>query len=437
MAVLLPIFILMGCSDDGGWSPTPPTATGVSEILDGNGNPVTAVTKGIPLQLSAQVNWSDGTTTSTIDWDIIEAAPSGPVSGTTISPAGLLIVDLSETAVSITVRASYWSVQGVKSLIVTEPSSPPPAGAGNKTTYTDTAGGVGFKMVYVPGGYTFPTGVDDSGTTAVSAAYEIGETEVTYELWYAVRRWAEGEGYMFFRDPGREGSSAASESTMPGQNRQEPVTAVNWFDAVVWLNALTEWVNAKTRKSLTPAYYYDRACTTVARDSTYTLKFEKEHDSYSYASAYAKPGATGFRLPSSNEWELAARWRQDGKNTVSGYTNPWFTKGNSASGATAYYGDGAATGAVAWYRANSSGKTQAVKGKGANALGLYDMSGNVWEWCDDWYPGGDGFRRIIRGGSWSRNQSESDLQVGIVDYDDPALRNDGYVIGFRPARKAN
>jgi formylglycine-generating enzyme required for sulfatase activity len=99
-----------------------------------------------------------------------------------------------------------------------------------------TGGGVTFKTVRVPvpgGGLSFPTGTDDSGTATVDAAYEIGETEVTYELWYTVRSWAESNGYTFNGNPGREGSSAASENTTPGANSQEPVTMVDWFDAAV------------------------------------------------------------------------------------------------------------------------------------------------------------------------------------------------------------
>jgi formylglycine-generating enzyme required for sulfatase activity len=180
-------------------------------------------------------------------------------------------------------------------------------------------------------------------------------------------------------------------------------------------------------------YYYDSGYATVAKDSTYTSNFEKEDPAHAYRSAYIKPGATGFRLPTSNEWELAARWQgSDTGNTVSGYTDPYFTKGNSASGATAACTDDDATKAVAWYNSNSSSKTQAVKGRAANGLGLCDMSGNVWEWCYDWNPSYDGSYRIVRGGRWDNGASY--LQVGGVNNYSPDIRN--YVIGFRPARTA-
>jgi formylglycine-generating enzyme required for sulfatase activity len=290
-----------------------------------------------------------------------------------------------------------------------------------------------FTMVHVPvpgGGITFPTGLTDSGTSTVSDAYKIGETQVSYELWHAVRLWAETHGYTFYNNPGREGSSAASNNTTPGANKQEPVTYVNWFDAAVWCNALTEWYNAETGSSLAPVYYYESSYTTVAKNSTYTLHFENE-GSYTYASAYEKSGAKGFRLPSSEEWELAARWQGTSAQNANSIQQGayYFTKGDSASGAAADYTDAAATRAVAWYSDNSS-KTQPVKGKAANALGLYDMSGNVWEWCFGWYSSGS--FRIIRGGSWHGDAST--LQVGSVrgNYPDVWVSSGG----FRLARTA-
>ena len=149
-------------------------------------------------------------------------------------------------------------------------------------------------------------------------------------------------------------------------------------------------------------YRKSKTDSTVLKDATVTAACD---------AAYADMSKKGFRLPTEAEWEYAARLQSDGENADK-YGEVWLTKLNSASGAKADWTNADETKTVAWYRANSDNKTHPVGEKRSNALGLHDMSGNVWEWCFDWtgsiVPGdvtdptgaASGWNRVRRGGSW-------------------------------------
>lgn len=133
-----------------------------------------------------------------------------------------------------------------------------------------------------------------------------------------------------------------------------------------------------------------------------------------------------WRLPSEAEWEYAAR----GGNKSMGYT---YSGGNNLE-------------QVGWFENNAGGETNAVGRKKPNELGIYDMSGNVWEWCSDWYdedyytysrasnPRGpsSGSYRVMRGGSWG--DSAPGCRVAARYDGDPSNRyiNNGFrVVLFR------
>ncbi|MBN2652967.1 MAG: SUMF1/EgtB/PvdO family nonheme iron enzyme [Spirochaetales bacterium] len=268
-----------------------------------------------------------------------------------------------------------------------------------------------MKQVPVPnGGISFPTGIPNNVIASIDYVYQIGEIEVTWKLWKTVYDWAtssdRGSNRYYFQNPGIMGSNS------DGINITDlhPVTRVSWRDSMVWCNAITQWYNAMTGSSLEPVYRYEGSIVRDSRDAT-------------ACDDVVATDNNGFRLPTSQEWELAARWRTNLTNTVDGYSNPWFTKGDSASGATGNYNNSTTNKSVAWYESNSDDRTHPVAEKQENSLGIYDMSGNVWEWLFPKYF----THRQRHGGSWSYSSEE--LQIGKVISSPPGtLRNDN---GFR------
>ena len=203
--------------------------------------------------------------------------------------------------------------------------------------------------------------------------YSILKTEVTQELYESVM----GENPSNFKG-----------------EKNLPVEQVSWYDAVYFCNKLS------AKCGLTPVYAVDGE-TDVGKWGYAPHKGNKITGTVSQ-----NENASGYRLPTVEEWQYAAKGGQEFNYSGSGNL-----------------------GEVGWYRENSGNKTHPVAQKDPNGYGLYDMSGNVWEWCWDSYPDSSE-RRYYCGGCWINDANRCEVGYKGWNYADNTFNR----LGFRFVR---
>jgi formylglycine-generating enzyme required for sulfatase activity len=226
------------------------------------------------------------------------------------------------------------------------------------------------------------------------ASFAMSRTEVRYELWYVVKEWGGMHGYTF-QNPGQAGNNGTPGAIPAAIDKDQPVTSVSWRDTVVWCNAYSEITGKE-------AVYRDSS-NSVLKDST------KEVENQINESKIAL--YNGYRLPTEIEWEYAARGG---------------VPSNVAGSAWEYnYAGSNTANDVSWNKHNAWSKIHPVGQKAANSAGLYDMSGNVREWCFDIHSD---VGRVMRGGCWYN----SELACSVIHRDRSSPGYATVLIGFRP-----
>jgi len=323
---------------------------------------------------------------------------------------------------TINLLPSAWSNVSPAAVVVNGQNTVTNAISGTQQFYQLSQVATPSNMALIPAGaFTMGDTLDGESdaiptVTVNVSAFFMDTNLVSYSQWQSVYNWAATNGY-------------ALDNAGYGVATNYPVEGVDWYDVVKWCNARSQ------QAGLTPVYYTDAGLTQVYVNGDTNAVFPNW-------------AVNGCRLPTEAEWEMAAR------GGLIGQRFPW---GNDITENQANYFAGGLPydlgpyagfntnfdGGIPWTdQSTFSGDNSSPVGFFApNGYGLYDMAGNVWEWCWDWYatpygqptannptgPAGPLTNRVLRGGNWLNRADNARCAFRCNDYP-----NDCFVgVGFR------
>ena len=362
-----------------------------------------------------------------------------PVSAPTISQVtpntgplgGGTVININGTNLN---RATSVTVGGVAATVIAaHPTvlvamAPASASLGAKTVTVTTPGGTAS----LKGGFTYAAAVPSWATLIDSVPDPLIVTNATLRNAITATGWAwrvrdnASQIEMLLVPPGTFNMGCSASNTHGCSSAENPVhtvTLTNAFYIGRYEVTQAQWT---ARMGSNPSYFQSARPEVPAAQVP-----NRPVEQVSWNTIQGFLSATGLRLPTEAEWEYAYR----AGTTTAFHSMPGFPNGTNAD---------SEVGNIAWLFSNSASQTRPVGGKAANALGLHDMSGNVWEWVNDWYsatyyasspstnpPGpATGTSRVLRGGSWV----DGSFHLRSSERNGPTPGSSPGILGFRVAR---
>jgi formylglycine-generating enzyme required for sulfatase activity len=256
-------------------------------------------------------------------------------------------------------------------------------------------------------------GIAEPVHTVYVSAFFMAKHETTKELWDSVRAWGLTNGYT---------DLAVGNGSSASKGANHPVHSITWYDMVKWCNARSQ------KEGLTPCYTVSGA----------TYKTDQSTPVCNWA-------ANGYRLPTEAEWEKAARGGVSGKLFPWGGDTITHSQANYYSDSFFAYDVSPTRGYHSTYYVGNYPFSSPVGSFAPNGYGLYDMAGNMSEWCWDWWYGpyaedsqtdprgaASGTVRVFRGGSCFNYADDARCANRYFGYPSDSAR----VFGFRVARSS-